>query len=60
MKRISAKYNCDQYFTYRHRVTQAIWDDEAGKWNLMVLDMDREEEFSDTCDIFINASGVVK
>ena len=60
MKSVSKKYGCDKHFTYRHKVTSAIWDEEAGKWNLKVLRLDTEVEFDDSCDIFINAGGVLK
>ncbi|CAM1510709.1 Fc.00g010440.m01.CDS01 [Cosmosporella sp. VM-42] len=59
MKAVSFKYKCDKYFTYRHRVTKANWDEETQKWNLNVSDLDRELDFSESCDILINAGGVL-
>jgi cation diffusion facilitator CzcD-associated flavoprotein CzcO len=60
LKQVANDNNCDKYFTYRHQVKKASWDDAAGKWNLVVLDMDKELEYNDSCDILINASGVLK
>lgn len=60
MKDVSNKYNCDKFFTYRHKVTNATWNEEAGYWKLNVLNLEKELEFSDSCDVLINAGGVLK
>ena len=47
----------DEYFKFEHEVTKAVWDEEDGKWNISVKHGDHE--FVDSCDIFINAGGLL-
>jgi hypothetical protein len=39
-------------------VTEAIWNEAAGKWNLKVFQDGEEKE--DECDILIDGSGFLK
>lgn len=58
MKDVARQYDLEKYIKYGHKVTQAIWAEGTGKWNLTV-----ESEgklFRDECDIFINAGGILK
>ncbi|KAF7553871.1 hypothetical protein G7046_g6971 [Stylonectria norvegica] len=59
MKDVSAKYDCDKLFHYQHQVTGAIWDELTQKWNLNIRDLSKKLDFSESCDILINASGVL-
>jgi cation diffusion facilitator CzcD-associated flavoprotein CzcO len=58
MKDTSSKYDCDKFFAYKHKVTSAIWSENSGKWILSVEADGRE--FSDACEVLINAGGVLK
>lgn len=42
-----------------HKVTGAQWDQEVGVWNLKVTDIDSGLTSNDSCDILINASGIL-
>lgn len=58
MKKTAKKYQIEDYIKYKHQVKHAKWDEAKGKWMLHV-----ESEgisFDDSCDIFINAGGVLK
>lgn len=59
MKDVAAKYDTDRYIKYRHSVVEARWEDESGKWRVKVRDS-FGEVIDDECDVFINASGVLK
>jgi len=54
------KYNCERFFKYRHQVTSGKWNTEAGKWDLKVTNFASGVEFNDTCDVLVNAGGVLK
>ncbi|KZO89789.1 FAD/NAD(P)-binding domain-containing protein [Calocera viscosa TUFC12733] len=54
---IAEKYQVLQYVRLNHAVTAAKWDEESANWKLSI---DRPEgSFDDTCDVLINASGVL-
>ena len=57
MKDVASKYDLSKYIQYNHTIKSATWDGDAGKWSIVVQG---EEEFVDTCDVFINASGILK
>ncbi|KIW88136.1 uncharacterized protein Z519_11247 [Cladophialophora bantiana CBS 173.52] len=57
MKDVAAKFGCEKHFAYGHKVTSAIWSDQLCKWNLMVEA--NGQEFQDSCDVLINAGGVL-
>ncbi|KAK5192630.1 hypothetical protein LTR92_007805 [Exophiala xenobiotica] len=57
MKDTSAKYGCDKYIAYRHKVTSATWSEPSGKW-ILTVDADGKE-LTDSCDVLINAGGVL-
>ncbi|OQU97611.1 hypothetical protein CLAIMM_03513 isoform 2 [Cladophialophora immunda] len=58
MKDVAAKFGCESHFAYGHKVTSAVWSDRACKWNLTVKA--NGQEFQDSCDVLINAGGVLK
>ncbi|KAL4876539.1 hypothetical protein BJY04DRAFT_231557 [Aspergillus karnatakaensis] len=60
----AAKYGLRRYIKVRHQVTHAEWSEgdrhkHKGGWELRVRDLDSDSEFVDTCDILINASGIL-
>lgn len=59
MKDVAKKYDLERYIRYQHTVRSATWDAAAAKWHLSVED-DSGHIWVDTCDVFINASGVLK
>lgn len=58
MKDVSTKYGCDDYMAYGHTVTSATWQEESAKWTITVKN--DTKEFTDTCDVLINAGGVLR
>jgi cation diffusion facilitator CzcD-associated flavoprotein CzcO len=48
----------EKYIQFRHRIEQALWDEEIGKWKVHVRSGDRV--FVDECDVFINTGSVLK
>ncbi|OQV00818.1 hypothetical protein CLAIMM_06266 [Cladophialophora immunda] len=56
-KGIVVKYGLSKYIKLRHRVDHAEWDDEEGHWQITVTDLDSGNQFTESCDIFINAGG---
>ena len=44
----------------RHKVVSAIWNDEEGIWKVTVANLETGEEFEDSCQILVNAGGILK
>jgi cation diffusion facilitator CzcD-associated flavoprotein CzcO len=53
------KHQLGQYIKTEHQIVGANWDDERAKWVIEVLDIRNNRTFIDTCDIFINAGGIL-
>ncbi|KAJ4298153.1 hypothetical protein N0V90_006052 [Kalmusia sp. IMI 367209] len=51
------KYNVYKYLKLRHRVDEASWDDEEGKWHLRVHNLDADVSGSEKFDFVITAIG---
>ncbi|KAK0659142.1 putative Sterigmatocystin biosynthesis monooxygenase [Cercophora samala] len=60
LKDTAVKYDCERYFKYGHKVTSAVWDQEAGEWCLTVFDMSKGIEFEDRCNALVNATGFLQ
>jgi cation diffusion facilitator CzcD-associated flavoprotein CzcO len=55
----AAKYELNKFIKLNHQVVGAWWDDASGKWDIKVEDLMAKTKFWTTCDIFINASGIL-
>ncbi|KAG7412596.1 FAD-binding monooxygenase aflW [Fusarium oxysporum f. sp. rapae] len=55
IKRTSDKYGLAENVRFQSKVTEAIWNEAAGKWNLKISQDGEEKE--DECDILIDGSG---
>ncbi|KAL7757365.1 hypothetical protein ACKLNR_011892 [Fusarium oxysporum f. sp. zingiberi] len=55
IKRTSDKYGLAENVRFQSKVTEAIWNEAAGKWNLKVFQDGEEKEAE--CDILIDGSG---
>jgi hypothetical protein len=53
------KYDLNKYISVNHQVTGAVWDDGKAKWTLEVRDYVSGKKFFRSCDILINASGIL-
>ncbi|KAL4989397.1 hypothetical protein BDW68DRAFT_186427 [Aspergillus falconensis] len=58
-KHVSAKYGCEKYIKFKHRVVSAIWDNDRSKWTLQVKNLDSGEIIEDQCDVVVSASGAL-
>ena len=58
MKEVAGRYDCEKYMKFGHKVTQAVWSEATGKWNLIVET--EGKQFPDECDVLINAGGVLR
>ena len=58
LTRIKKQYNLGRDVEYNSKVTECIWDEKAGQWNLKI-EKDGSKPISDACDILINGSGVL-
>jgi cation diffusion facilitator CzcD-associated flavoprotein CzcO len=52
------KWGLDEHVQLNSRVTESVWDDEAGKWKVKIEQSGKIKE--DEADIFVNASGILK
>lgn len=53
------KYNLNQYIKLNHQVTKAVWDEQRAKWAIRVNDDASGTILERSCDILINASGIL-
>lgn len=58
MKDVAKRYEVEKYIRLQHSVESAIWNEEKGKWDLQIRN--GSILVQDECDVFINASGVLK
>lgn len=58
MKDVAKQYEVENYIRLQHSVESAIWNEERGKWDLLIRN--GSTIIQDECDVFINASGVLK
>lgn len=58
MKDVAKQYEVEKYIRLQHSVESAIWNEERGKWDLQIRN--GSTLIRDECDVFINASGVLK
>jgi len=56
---VAVKFDLLKYIKLRHKVESATWDEERGKWILVVTGPDGEI-FEDECEILANGSGILK
>lgn len=59
-KDVVHRFDLTKYFRLSHVITGANWDSERGRWDIQVKDLVSGNSFIDTCDIFINCSGILK
>lgn len=59
MKDVAKQYDVEKYIKYKHSIRGATWNEGKSKWEIRVENEDGVV-FADECDVFINASGVLK
>ncbi|POR32493.1 Uncharacterized protein TPAR_07277 [Tolypocladium paradoxum] len=58
-KDVVDRFTLAKYFHLNHLITGAYWDSERGRWDVHVKDLLSGASFVDTCDVFINCSGIL-
>lgn len=58
LKKTCQKYGVEECIRFGHSITAAEWIEADGKWNIEVKR--GTSSFTDQCDIFVNAGGVLK
>ncbi|KAK0326392.1 hypothetical protein LTR82_002233 [Friedmanniomyces endolithicus] len=53
------KYRLDRYVKTRHQVSASTWDDGDSRWHVTIKDLETGNDVHDSCDILINASGIL-
>ncbi|KAL4758045.1 flavin-containing monooxygenase [Aspergillus foveolatus] len=53
------KYGLRQYCRVRHQVIGAAWNTQHGGYDVRVCDLQSGQEWDDSCDILINAGGIL-
>ena len=54
-----SKYALGKYCKTKHQVTLAEWKEQTGEWQVQVRDLVTGTTADETCDILINAAGVL-
>ncbi|KFZ13421.1 hypothetical protein V501_03716 [Pseudogymnoascus sp. VKM F-4519 (FW-2642)] len=55
----AAKYHLNEYIRGQHQVIGACWNNETAGYDVKIRDLRGGQEFSQHCDILINASGLL-
>ncbi|PGH19126.1 hypothetical protein AJ80_04204 [Polytolypa hystricis UAMH7299] len=55
----SRKYDLRKYCRVDHEVVGTAWDTNHNRWDVKVRDVNADRVFEDSCDILINAGGIL-
>lgn len=55
----SKRHNLRRYCKTRHQVTNAVWNQQKGGYNVTIDDLASGQKIEDWCDILINAGGIL-
>jgi len=58
-KRFQFRNNLGEKTKVSHQVVGAKWDDWDGKWNVQIKDVEKNVVVIDSCDVFVNAGGIL-
>jgi len=53
------KYGLEKYCKFNHQVSRAAWNAKMGRWDVEVTNLAEGTTILDSCDILVNASGVL-
>src|SRR5579859_5812446 len=56
-QKVSKKYDLYKHIKLSHRVMEAKWDDEAGKWKVTVEDMESGNIIHDEAEFLVSCTG---
>lgn len=60
MKGIVLDEGLDRFIQLQTKVVKATWDENKGKWRLVLIRTDGSQQWEEECDIFLNGTGFVK
>ncbi|KAF7555614.1 hypothetical protein G7046_g6521 [Stylonectria norvegica] len=59
-KDVAEKYDLNKYIKLNHTVVGAVWNEEEQLWHVRIQKGDNPNDiFEETCNLFVNASGVL-
>lgn len=58
--RVCKEENLNESIKLSHQIVAATWDEASGLWHLRVRNLKTGEQFDDTANFLINASGILK
>ncbi|CAK7221647.1 hypothetical protein SEUCBS140593_004636 [Sporothrix eucalyptigena] len=56
-RNVAEKYNVNQYIQFGHAFKSATWHEIQNQWEVRVVRLSDNLEFSDYCDVFVKATG---
>jgi cation diffusion facilitator CzcD-associated flavoprotein CzcO len=56
---VAVKYDLRKLMKFSHRVIEARWHEDQPKWELKVENLIDGSVVTETCDVFITATGVL-
>ncbi|KAK2016164.1 FAD/NAD(P)-binding domain-containing protein [Colletotrichum eremochloae] len=59
LKKVVGHYQLQRFITLRHRVIEATWSQEKGKWAVVVQNLETGEEIVDEADFILYATGLL-
>lgn len=58
-KSFAEKHQLNRFIRVDSQVSDAVWNEDSGRWNITIKDTKTGETFHDSCDILINGSGIL-
>ncbi|KAM7212132.1 cyclohexanone 1,2-monooxygenase [Rhypophila decipiens] len=59
IKATTKKWNLDRDIHFNHKVINAVWHEDAGHWQVTVLDTKNNAQRDEFCEILISSQGVL-
>lgn len=58
-KRVAKKYDVRKHVKFSSRCVGARWNDTLGKWFVQIQNLEKEEVFEDSADVFMTGTGLL-
>lgn len=59
-QKVVQDHDIAKYFKLNHRVIRAAWNEKTSQWYITIrINDDPTTDFEDSCDYFINGSGIL-
>jgi cation diffusion facilitator CzcD-associated flavoprotein CzcO len=53
------RHGSEKYMKLNSKVVEGVWDEEEGKWNLVIEDQKTGEKWDDWCHVLVNGAGIL-